>query len=506
MKFQGFVGGAYKLDSVNVDCQRCVNLFPEVIESGSGKEAQVAYLKSTPGLRKLFEVGEGPIRLIQMDQPFVSADNPPNRFFVISGNKFFTVSYVDDDWVTDEIGTLSTSTGPVSGVSLLGDAQNLGIGVFVDGVNSYHYWKYKDGVSDFELFRTFALSGFPQVPNATHVALIDGYLIYNEGGTGRFYVSDWQSLTVNPLSFATSEGSLDYVIGLIANNRLLWMYNEKSVEIYSNTGNASFPFERISGGFIEKGIIAGFSLNKIDGILFWLGRDASGQGVVYAAQGLTPQRISTHAIEAAISKYADISTATSYTYQQDGHAFYVLNFAEATWVYDLSTKLWHERAFTLEGELVRHRSESHDFMSELNLQLVGDFENGNVYALDQEYYSDDGSSITRMRVTPHVSAGLKRLFCKRLDIDMEVGVGLDGEVQGSDPQVMLDWSNDGGHTWSSEVFASIGKKIGGIGQFKTRVFWNRLGSFRDRVFRMKITDPVKVVILGAEIDIESGVS
>lgn len=504
MKFNGFVGPTYSLKSVNVDCQRCVNLYPEIIESGTGKEGATVYLKSTPGLTKLFECGTGPIRLVLVDDPAVSLLNPTNRIFVASGAEMYKASFDGTTWTVELLGDLATATGPVSGVAMRGD---LGSAVFVDGVHSYAYWKYDDGDGlAIEAFGEFSDFGYIEVPNATHVVWIDGFFIFNEGGSGRFWVSEWGSLNVAPLSFATSEGDPDALLAMISNNRDLILSNARTTEVWANTGNADFPFERIQGGFVEKGIVAPNTLKKIDGFVFWVGRDVSGQGIIYAAQGLTPQRISTHAVEYAISTYADISNATAYTYQKEGHSFYVLNFDEGTWVFDLSTKMWHERAYTNDGILERHRADNLSFFPEYNLHLVGDYESNEVYALDSNVYQDDGDAITRMRTSPHVSGSLKRVFYNSLELDMETGIGLDGDVQGSDPQVMLQFSNDGGHTWSSESWTSAGVKVGGIGNFKKRVIWRRLGSARDRVFKIVITDPVPVTIIGAELDLVGGVS
>jgi hypothetical protein len=66
---------------------------------------------------------------------------------------------------------------------------------------------------------------------------------------------------------------------------------------------------------------------------------------------------------------------------------------------------------------------------------------------------------------------------------------------GYDPQVMLRWSDDSGHTWSSEHWTSMGK----IGEYGYRTFWRRLGSSRDRVYEVSGTDPVKIAIMGAEL-------
>src|SRR5690606_31683344 len=131
-----------------------------------------------------------------------------------------------------------------------------------------------------------------------------------------------------------------------------------------------------------------------------------------------------------------------------GHQFYVLNFSEATWVYDLSTGLWHERAYTNDGDLERHRVNTNSYDFKRGLHLCGDYESNQIYLLDEETFTDGDTEITRLRTSPHLSESdsLKRIICDRFQLDMETGVGL-SSGQGSDPQVMLQFSDDGGHTW-----------------------------------------------------------
>jgi hypothetical protein len=492
MRFKGFIGPAYTLKSVNVEAQRCVNLYPEMNEMGTGKDGEVAHFLSTPGLVNILEVGLGPLRLVYED--------PQDRIFVASGNKMYEVSFTGSTWSATELGTLTTSQGTIKADSNLlpnGDS----ITVFVDGSADAYAFR---NISSVETFGTFTSFGYAAVEDATHVVHIDGYFIFNKSGTSQFYVSEWGSFNVDPLSFASAEGDPDNIVAVIKSYRDLWLVNENSTEVWSNVGNPDFPFERVSGGFIPIGCVAPYSVAEVGGIIFWLGRDKSGQGIVYAARGLNPERISTHAIENAIQGYDidSIATADAYTYHDGGHSFYVLNFPETTWVFDLATKLWHERAYNNGGTLERHRAQHHAFISQHGFHLVGDYEDNRLYRVDDSVYEDDDAAIIRLRASPHVSADDYALFCKSFQLDMETGVGLDGGVQGSDPQVMLDWSDDGGHTWSNEHWTSAGA----IGQFRTRAKWYRLGTFRDRVFRVTISDPVKVVILGASIDLEQGAS
>ena len=487
MKLQGFIGPAYTLNSVNVDAQRAVNIYPEIIQSSTGKGGQVAYYKSTAGLDEIADVGAGPIRLVHYDQS--------GRCFVVSGNTLYKITYSAGWVVSASLGTFATSTGVIKAASSkfgTTDSRTL----FVDGT-SMHYYEYS-GSDTFGLLTAF---GFNAVDTATDITWVDGYFIVNEADTGTFHVSDLEFPNFDALSFASSEGDIDNIVGIIANRRDVWIFNERSTEVYVNTGNADFPFERIQGGLIETGCVSMGSIAKIKGAVFFLSRNEFGHGIVNIINGLTPQKISTHAIEQAISSYADISTSRAFTYQENGHNFYVLNFAEATWCYDIDTGLWHERAYTNAGTLERHRADTHAFFPSQGVHILGDYVNGKVFIYNDSTYTDNGDAITRLRTAPHMSLENIRLFCHRLWLDMETGVGL-ATGQGSDPQIMLDYSDDGGHTWSDESWTSAGGQTGGIGEYKTRVFWNRLGRFRDRIFRFKITDPVSVTFIGAYIEVE----
>lgn len=476
MRFPGFIGPSYKLTSVNVDCQRCINLYPEVIESGRGKDAEIAALVSTPGLRLLATIGSGPIR----GQYYSST----GKHYVVSANKLYSVSSA---WVATELGTLSTNSGYIS------FADNGTSCVLVDGQYGYSVTMSSGA---------FAQISDPDFMTPKMVTYQDGYFIFIRANSGQFFISNLNDVTFDAADVATSEGNPDLLVACISDHRDLWMFNEKSIEVFYNSGNADFPFERLQGSFVEHGCAASFSVAKINNTVFWLGQDDKGTGIVYSATGYQPQRISTHAVETAIQGYSDISSAVAYTYQQNGHSFYVLNFpsASTTWVYDASTNLWHERCYLTNGSLTRHRANNYSFAH--STHVVGDWINGKIYELDADTYTDNGDPIQRKRITPHLSSSMKRLFYASLQLDVEAGTGLDGTGQGTDPQIMLRYSNDNGHTWSSEKWTALGK----IGQKKQRAIWRRLGSGRDRVFEITITDPNKVVFLGAEIDVVAGAS
>ena len=468
------LGSAYVARSINAADNRMVNLFPEMTPD-NGQTA--AFLNRAPGLEFLQTVGTGPIRALWAHQTNGS------DFYVVSGGEVYKLNSMTG--TPTLLGTVS-GTGPVS------IADNGTQIFFACNPDSYIYN---------EVTNVFAQITDPDFPGAVTVGYLDGYFVFNEPNSQRVWVTSLlDGLSVDPLDFASAEGSPDGLVGLIVDHREAWLFGTDSVEVWYDAGLPDFPLTRIQGAFNEIGCVAAFSIAKLDNGLFWLGTDARGQGIVYRANGYTGQRISTHAIEYAIAQYGDISDAIAYTYQQEGHAFYVLTFpsGDATWVYDVSTQAWHERAGWDNGVFVRHRSNCQcNFGGNI---IVGDYENGNIYQFSLDIYADNGGIqkwLRSWRALPTGQNNLKRTAHHSLQLNCESGVGLN-DGQGSDPQAMLRWSDDGGHTWSSEHWATMGK----IGAYYQRVFWRRLGmtlKLRDRVYEVSGTDPVKIAIMGAEL-------
>lgn len=464
------LGSSYVARSVNAANNRMVNLYPESVPEG-GKEP--AFLSLTPGLRLLATIGIGPIRGLWSFGGYM---------YAVSGTQLYKIG-------PDFVGTL---LGSVAGYSQVSMSDN-GTQLFVAANPNGYIYNASTGV--------FASISDPDFPGAVNVSYLDGYFVFNQPNSQKFWVTSLlDGTSIDPLDFASAEGSPDNVVGLIVDHREIWLFGTNSIEVWYDAGLADFPMARIQGAFIEIGCSAPYSIAKLDNSLFWLGSDARGNGIVYRANGYTGTRISTHAVEFAIQNYSDISDAIAYTYQQEGHAFYVINFpsANATWVYDVSTNAWHERSYFSDGVFGRHRS---NCMVNFNGEIVvGDYENGNIYAFDLSTYSDNGNAkkwLRSWRAIPTGQNNLKRSAHHSLQLDCESGVGI-VTGQGSDPVVHLRWSDDGGHTWSNYHSAKMGK----IGETGRRVIWRRLGmteKLRDRVYEVSGTDPVKVAIMGAEL-------
>jgi hypothetical protein len=468
------LGASYVTRSVNAADDRMVNMFPEAIPEG-GK--MPAYLQRAPGLKFLQTVGTGPIRGLWAHQTNGS------DFYVVSGNEVYKLS--------------STSATP----QLLGAVNGTGPVSIADNGTQIFFACNPDAFIYNETLGTFAQVTDPDFPGVVTVAYLDGYFVFNQPNSQLLWVTQLLDGTqVDPLDFSSAEGSPDGIVAVIADHRELWVFGTDSTEVWYDAGLAGFPLTRIQGAFNEIGCVAAYSVAKLDNSLFWLGTDARGQGIVYRANGYTGARVSTHAVEWQIQQYATMSDAVAYTYQQDGHAFYVLNFptANTTWVFDVATQVWHERAGLTGGVFTRQRANNQcNFGGTI---VVGDFENANLYALDLNTFADNGTEqrwLRSWRALPTGQNNLKRTAHHSLQLDCETGVGLN-TGQGDDPQVMLRWSDDGGHTWSNEFWRSMGA----IGQYGYRTLWRRLGmttKLRDRVYEISGTDPVRLYIMGAEL-------
>lgn len=476
MRFKGFIGPSYTHPSKNVDAQRCVNLYLEINKLGTGKEQEDASLVPTPGLTSRLTLPTSPVRGV-----YAASDG---TLYAVGGNKFYSISSA---WVATEEATLDTDTGYISW------ADNGTYVVFVDGTSGYTWNLSTD---------TYAKITDGDFNAADQVTYQDGYFIFNNSGTQQFFISGLNDITFDALDFASAESKPDDLVGLISAHQKLYLFGENTTEVFYNSGAAAFPFERIQGTVSDIGCSAPFSIDRVEDSILFLGGSANGKGIVYQMQNMRPVRISTESIESVIRERTDaqIALARAWTYQDGGHSFYCLNIpgAESTWVYDLFTQTWHERVYRNKWSEERHRADSHALA--FGSHVVGDYETGVIYTLDMDVYTDNGNPIPRIRQAPHLTNGLKRIFYNSFQLDMETGVGLDGTGQGTDPRAILQWSDDGGHTFSNEYWRPVGK----IGKKSTRVIWRRLGQSRDRVFRVTITDPVKVVLIGAEIQAEVG--
>lgn len=459
-------GTGQKGTSVNVSSQRRLNVFAEMpVDPDKGQ----LVLYGTPGL-----------------DPFLGSGSLPWRGGLSVGDNLYAVrgdtAYSINNAATETaIGTVGTSSG---WVDIFDDRANV---MFLDGDSGYVY-----NIAA----ATFTQIVSPDFPSGAKSGTWSDQTFIVEDGTSVAISALGDPLTWDAADRKESESNPDGIVRVTSDHGELVVFGDQSIEFWGNTGAADFPYERIGSGVAEWGIAAKRSLAKFpvrdgESSMILLAKKKGMTNVqVCVIVGYTLKPVSNPSLEAEINSYSSVADATAGTYMDRGHPFYQINFptANKSWLYDGLTGLWSERSTGTD----RHRGEI--FVEFLNTTKVSDFANGNIYTLDHDTYTDNGVAIISEADTRHVFDE-SRSCIGSLRLDLETGVG-NSDVE--DPQVMLKVSKDGGHTWSSEVWRPIGK----VGEYNKQVFFYRLGSAFDWVFRFRITDAVKRVFVGGWIEIE----
>lgn len=452
---------SYTLRSHPASSARLKNCFIEQLPPDAKTPA---VLMRAPGITGDTTVGNGPIQGMYSGLGYL---------FVISGGSLYKL---DSNLTATLLGSVGSATQ--TSIDMESNTDSL---VVVNTPNAY-YW---DGT-------TFSQITDPDFTSrgATDVEFLDGWLLFIEPNSGRFFGADIGTATdFDALNFATAEGAPDDLVGFKVDHRQAFLLGTKTGELWENTGAAGFPFERSINGFIELGCLNGRTIDKLDNSVYWLASDYT----VRRLEGVTPVRVSTHAVEQALTSVT-IDSGKAYTYAQEGHLFYVLTFQERTFVLDVTTKEWHDRN-TYGYEYWQAKNHASAF----NKNYMGSSLTAQIGYLNPENYDEwGGTQVMEWTYQPIYAEG-QRAFHDRLEIIMETGVGL-STGQGSDPTVMLAYSEDGGITWVNLPTRSAGA----IGQYRWRVFWTRLGSSRMRTYRASISDPIKVAITDTLITIRGG--
>lgn len=464
-----FVGPTYNGRSTKINGQRTVNMYPKSEKPGS-KTAIALY--GTPGLKRFGVSGSGPTRS--------NGVKFRNDIYFVSGANLISIS---ENSIFSEIGSILAEG---SRCEIAAGRTHI---MVVDGEFGYIF----DGTN----FAQIMDPDFPSRPS--HVTYLKSRFIVNRGMTDEFYISaDEDPASWEALDFASAENNPDNILAHAATESDLYLIGDSTCQVFYDSGAADFPFAPYPNGTIEVGIVAPHSLAQFSGGLVWLAGNDEGDAFVVHAQGLVTNPISTAEIDWQISQFSTREDAIGAIYRQAGRTFYVLTFpiADKTFCFDLTPdgRDWHERK---SFNLGRWRVAGIGFLG--NRVICGDYDDARFFELDFNTYSEDGAYLERIRVAPVIHKTRKVMTFWEVIVELKTGTGLT-LGQGSDPQIMLSYSDDGGETWSSELWETIGK----IGEQFKRVKWEQLGDSEERIFMVKVTDPVEVEILGAYADISLG--
>lgn len=450
----------YQTRNKDVSSQRLLNMYAEEMPDDSKNSVS---LYNTEGCKPLLSIAK---KLNITDAPIYGLHYMNPYLYVFAG---INVYRVDSDLNVVDLGNIGATNGIIrtadNGTQILAVKPNGDGYIITSSTITY--------ISDEDF------------PSASDVTFNSQYFVVTQKNSGRFYWSalldgtDWSAL-----AYATQESNPDNVVGIIENKGDLWIFGDKTTEIWTPSGNPDLPFSRIGSGILNIGCKATHSIAKDKHGVYWLGDDLQ----VHFSSGYAPQRISTHDLERELAEdYAinDVINAYAFTYSHNGHDFYVLTIPNAkTWVFDIITEVWHERKTTGQNTWL-----ASSLANAFNKNIVGDSQTSNLYVLDNNYFYDGDKRIDREMVFPPIFLQDSRLIIDKLYLDINTSPTTDLKAK---PQIMLSWSDDGGNLWSSEHWREFGK----TGDYRKRVIWRNLGQTRERIFKLKVTDSVKVELSG----------
>jgi hypothetical protein len=345
---------------------------------------------------------------------------------------------------------------------------------------------------------TYALTTFAQITAAGYVPADtvtwqDQYFIQASAASKRFQICALtDGMRWDPLDFSSADSTAGNIVRTFADHGELIHAKTDAWEFWGDSSAQDFPYKRLGSAVLMWGLAARWSMCKFRDTVMALVRPQGGGVQVGMLTGYTMQVVSTPNLDAVIKTYPAVEDATAFHYMLDGHPMYQVNFPSApnggaSWLYDGLTNAWSQVRTGLVG---RHLGELGVLW--LGNMIVSDYSSGNFYQLDENTFTDNGAPIYAEIISQHYK-GEEWISFVQMWVDIESGVGLP-TGQGSDPKVMIAVSKDGGHNWGYERTMTMGK----IGQYKgKRCMLNRFGRARDWTFRLRISDPVKRVLLGA---------
>ncbi len=468
MKIVPLFGSGIAGKSYVVTRQRRLNCYFEDREDGDKSKVAVY---GTPGLVPSFQAST-PLGL-----PVRAMLGTQTALYLIAYNQFLSV---------DSIGTVlaSGSLSTISGLASL--AYSPTQVVITDGAVGYLFTPASSAF-------TVIGGAFPN--GAKTVTFVSSFFVAEQPGSQQFWVSNSNDgSTWNGLAFASASSFSDNILAVDNLLGNLVLFCQQHMEFWQNVGSAPEPFAPILSAQNEYGLAAIFSRSHVDQSIVFLAQTREGQVQFVQLNGFNAQVISNADLEYIINQFPIVSDAVALSYEQGKHKFYQCTFptANQTFLFDCSTRLWSEAQTGASVIPARHWANLSAYYA--GKTLLSDFATNQIYAMSPTQYTDNGQTIAREIVTRHTLSNFNRIRIALLYLDMQVGVGLQ-VGQGSNPQIMLQYSKDNGQTWSAERWVTLGA----VGKYLTRVLWRRFGSARDATFRIRMTDPVPFVITEAAI-------
>lgn len=444
-----FVGQSVRdADSVASNSGRLINFYREQV--GAGGRAQFV-LKSVPALEQVGDIDQVFARAIERVREQVFAVVGGNLYELAESGSVAQLGTVGDS-VDTTIAGISTPTQTRFGIAANGD---------------YYLW---DGVS----LTTPATGAFDDIGSVTSGRQ---FIVVTEKGGSRF---QWSGAgfpdQFDALDFATAEGRDDEIIRAQFINGNLWLFGARSIEAWQVTGlSGANAFQRVPGQTLGVGLESFGLLCSFDSGAMFVGNDGS----AYLTTGADVTKISTPPVHVAF----EAGTATGCTYyEHEGHKFGVILFSDRpAWVYDMTTREWHERASG-----VFHEPWGIKFMVRASSGFMAIDDLGTFYSVEK-LTTASTELIRRTAVSLTLAFDGTRQRIVELEIKGRSGFQ---ETLDSPVEVRISMSRDNGVTWSEEKRRSMGA----IGQYEARQVLRSLGIFRQATMRLDVTDAANLPI------------
>jgi len=449
------IGPTYHLADVKAAVQSSINCFP----------------KRIAGSKFMMESAEGTVDIATLGVECRASRYIYGSWFVVAGANVYIMQ---TNGTTALIGTISNSSGKVS------ISHNTTQVVIVNGPNMY--------VTNFT-GSSFTSIVVPAWRGSNNVDEMDGYFILSEPNTDQFYITAIDDGTVlDALDFSSADASPDIIVAHVVFHHQLWIFGEKSTEIWVNSGATDFPFTRYTSYPIDIGCVSPHGFCIAADTLFFVGKTERGTAVVYMVQGNQPTPISNTAIEELLLGSTDLSKVEMFAYQPKGHEHVCITAPgmKTMLVYDAREKLWHERADWINGDWNQLKWR---FVTLVGDTHYGGDTDGNVFRLDPDVNQYSGRHLVRERTWPHLMAPtMEPVSYKGLELSLKTGYG------GS---VTLELSNDSGQTFGPMLM----RNLGATGRWMQRIRWLGLGSAINRIFRIRCSDNVPFALYQADVDV-----
>jgi len=478
--------GFYTLDSYPISFQQCTNLIPVVQQQPVISQRQ---LIGTPGIRQILTTGNDANR---------GAQDLGGTPYVVNGNALYRIDRAFPDGVETftavDLSAAETPAVNISGTGRVSMADNgTQLMILVPGNPSTGYIYSVAGglveITDVD----FKANGQPQ-----YVVFIDGYFACSTDSKKWIISSLNDGTSWNALDFSTAESDPDAIVAPIVYNNQIYLTGSETTEGFQNIGGGGFPFQR-SNVFLDKGCYAPFSLIATNQRFFMVGGGKDEDPAIWVFQGNQFQKISTNAIDTVLSSYTDsiIGACFALSWAKRGQYFVSFAFVDRTFVYNMTTGLWHEQKSgipDINSDLVQGPWRVNSIVSAYGYTLVGDSEDGRLGILDTEVLSEYGYNLIRLFNPPPLANGGRPFRMPMIELTLESGVG---DLVTANPQISMAISEDA-KTFDYER----NRALGAIGKYGHRVIWRKNGRVpRFCVLQFRISDLIKPVVIKLEADL-----